>query len=391
MRVVEKEVFVRQRDPKTHICPGAACYVRARENHLLFQYQEGTVGDIVDSQQEIISRDNGRTWSAPRTFRVRRPVEGGTECYNDLAAFLDPLTDKVCFIIGRYVERPGVSQRDIHLDLAIGEYDAVADTFRVVGGGDFGLQAGIFVSMSWAVSLTPDKVLVPAKTFVLDAEGRQIRYYPESGWAVQQDVMLIGERAGGAWAWRLGGKVPSLHIEVSSRGCHEHSVARLADGRLVTVIRGSNAKYVERPGFKWQSFSSDDGESWSRPEPVRYTDGTLMESGSNAPCLFRSRRTGSLYFIGNPCLPGERASANQPRHTLAMFKVQEAPFALRRETMAVIDRRGEREPPGVQLSNFRYYEDRADGALVLFMTRCGEKPERDGLSGDLYRYRIELD
>ena len=45
----------------------------------------------------------------------------------------------------------------------------------------------------------------------------------------------------------------------------------------------------------------------------------------------------------------------------------------------------------MQLSNFRFYEDRESDDLVLFMTRTGEKDPEDSRKADLYRYRIELD
>jgi hypothetical protein len=208
---------------------------------------------------------------------------------------------------------------------------------------------------------------------------------------MQQSLMIVGERLGGRWQWRLGGRVPALPMEVSSRGTHENSVARLCDGRLAVVMRGSNNRFLERPGFKWFSFSSDDGETWSKPEPVRWHDGFLMESGANCPGLLRSSKTGKLYFIGNPCLKGERAQGNWPRSPLVICEVQEEPFAFRRDRLLIVDRRQPHEPPKLQLSNLRFYEDRENGELVLFLTRLGEKgPEADP-KGDLYRYRIELD
>jgi hypothetical protein len=42
------------------------------------------------------------------------------------------------------------------------------------------------------------------------------------------------------------------------------------------------------------------------------------------------------------------------------------------------------------LSNFRFYEDRESGELVVFLSRFGERSERDWMAADYYRYRIEL-
>ena len=48
--------------------------------------------------------------------------------------------------------------------------------------------------------------------------------------------------------------------------------AFLNDGRLVALCRGSNDKAGELPGYKWMAFSSDEGESWTKPVTFRCDD-----------------------------------------------------------------------------------------------------------------------
>ena len=74
---------------------------------------------------------------------------------------------------------------------------------------------------------------------------------------------------------------------------------------------------------------------------------------------------------------------------LHMAEIQEEPFAIKRDTIRVIDRKGPEDAPGTQLSNFRCYQDRRTGHVVLYMTRYGEN-DGDWRQADYYRYEIEL-
>jgi hypothetical protein len=42
------------------------------------------------------------------------------------------------------------------------------------------------------------------------------------------------------------------------------------------------------------------------------------------------------------------------------------------------------------MSNFRFYQDRETGDLVIFLTRYGEQSEKEWVLPDYYRYRVEL-
>jgi hypothetical protein len=137
-------------------------------------------------------------------------------------------------------------------------------------------------------------------------------------------------------------------------------------------------------------FSGDDGETWSDPVPLPFTGGPPIESGSNGSALFRSIKTGKLYWMGNLALDGARANANWPRTPLVIAEVQEEPFAVRRETITVIDQRAPHESEQVQMSNFRFYQDRETGDVVVFLTRFGERDPVEWQLADYYRYRVEI-
>src|SRR5207249_4490764 len=42
------------------------------------------------------------------------------------------------------------------------------------------------------------------------------------------------------------------------------------------------------------------------------------------------------------------------------------------------------------VANFRFYQDRATGDLVLFLTRYGEQSEKEWMLADYYRYRVQM-
>lgn len=190
--------------------------------------------------------------------------------------------------------------------------------------------------------------------------------------------------------WTAGQPV-AVDIEKTSRGYCENTLAELGNGRLVMVMRGDNSMYPQRPGYKWHCFSDDEGLTWSEPQPLGCSDGSFIESGSNGSALLRSLTDGNLYWIGNLALGGERAQANWPRSPLVIAQVQEEPFALRRETITIIDQRQPGEPPQTQMSNFRYYQDRQTGEVVVFLSRFGEKDEQNWRLADYYRYRVAMD
>src|SRR5437762_10863479 len=125
----------------------------------------------------------------------------------------------------------------------------------------------------------------------VDAQGKAIHY--NRVWApVYEVVTVIGEYGkGGEIAWHLG-KPLKIPPEISSRGLDENALAELPDGRIAAVCRGDNSAFPDQPGYKWLSFSRDEGESWSAPVPCPATGGEPIESGANGSALFRSIRNG---------------------------------------------------------------------------------------------------
>ncbi len=389
MELHEKAVWVRCRDGRP-VFPGFVRYVSATEPVLMHRYGWVDTSDSYDDFADCLSYDNGRTWTEPvPRLRSRRTATGRIR-YAENAAWFDEATGRLLTFCSRGFypnDEVGVDER---FEVVTDEYDPATGTWRGEAVLPIELPGGLQISFCFPLLTRAGKLLVPAMTHVLGADGEPI-HYPGCWAPVDQSLTLIGERgADGTFTFHAGRPV-AADPEQSSRGHCENTLAELADGRLAMVMRGDNSMFPERPGTKWASLSDDGGESWSVPAPWRYDDGALVESGSNGSALVRSPQTNQLYWVGNLALDGERARGNWPRSPLAIAEVQEAPFALRRETICIIDRRGADEPPLTQLSNFRYYLDRETGELVVYLSRFGEHNPDEWRQADYWRYRVGLD
>ena len=118
--------------------------------------------------------------------------------------------------------------------------------------------------------LEDGRFLVPLELSVLEADGKTI--YNPLGWDFSQIVVLIGKRAGEACVWDSSRPLRADYDTQSTRGLCEPTLARLADGRVLMVMRGSNHKKPEMPSHKWTSLSADGGKTWSPPAPWTYED-----------------------------------------------------------------------------------------------------------------------
>lgn len=387
-RLLSKEVFI-PNDNGRAVATGFVSYISRQEPVLMHCFGRVDFSDGYDDFAVQISRDNGRTWSNPEVRWKSAVVPEGRMRYAEPAAFFDAERGKLVVLITRTLYPKDKLNTEADFGLELNVYDAVKGEWTERRELKFPGQRIPAMSFSFPVQTTGGRLLFPGMRKTVDASGRAIRY--QNTWKpVDESVAMIGEwGSDGELTFHLGQPI-SIAPERSSRGLNEHTLAELRDGRIAAVCRGDNSAFPEKPGHKWLSFSRDGGESWSAPAPLPATNGEPFESGANGSALFPSRKNGKLYWLGNLALHGERAKGNWPRSPLCLVEVQEEPFALKRETVFAIDERNFNDSPRVQLSNFRFYEDRESGELVVFLSRFGERSERDWMAADYYRYRIEL-
>ncbi|NLC58858.1 MAG: exo-alpha-sialidase [Armatimonadetes bacterium] len=389
MRLLEKELLLRHQERRP-VATGFVTYVSATAPVLMHCYGWEDYSDGYDDYAVMLSRDNGQTWSKPEVRWRSEVVPEGRIRYAEPAAFFDADTGKLIVLTDRVLYPQDTLDVDHAYTLVLDIYDAATETWSERQELQFPGERGPAVSFSFPIKSARGRLLFPGMRQRVDANGQVIHF--RDCWApVDEVVTILGEyRPDGSLAWRLGRPL-RIAPEVSSRGLNENTLVELADGRIAAICRGDNSMFPEKPGYKWLSFSSDDGETWSDPELLPATGGEPIESGSNGSALFRSIKNGKLYWLGNLCRPGERPRGNAPRSTLVLCEVQEAPFALKRDTLFVIDEKGAGDSPDLQLSNFRYYQDRLTGDLVLFLDRYCQHGLAEWWRSDYYRYRVALE
>ncbi len=196
---------------------------------------------------------------------------------------------------------------------------------------------------------------------------------------------FIGSWQGEKLEWELSDLI-KIDPALSSRGVSEPVLAQLCNGDIMMILRGSNAGMPDVPGYKWKSISQDGGYTWSVPVPFTYHDNVPFYSPSSGSALIRNSENSRLYWIGN--ISGENPKANRPRYPLYIAEVDEDEQALKKSALRIIDDKKSSDPPQVQFSNFRVYEDRKTHEFILNMARLQEKGKTD-LTSPAYQYRIK--
>jgi hypothetical protein len=436
VKVLEKKVIVAHGPNRAPLC-GFITYIDPKETVLLRRIGWEVSNDIHDDFADAVSPDNGKTWGDPRPALRSTPVKGGAIVHTENAVLYLPDRNLLVHWTNDQFQpslTAGVdSNYSYQIRITAGEPEAfLKGKTPKPFISDYGIKQGPCVSFATPMQDSRGRLLLPVQwqkredpkhPIVLpeppsplpELPKEEIQLGPMNGRAFPKrkdmpDVflnyvesgLLIGEfQSGNRFKWHISRTVP-CEFGRSSRGMMEPTVAELPGQRLIMVVRGSNADWPEKTGYKWLTHSQDGGETWSEAVPLTFDDGEPVESSSTGSALFRSLKGGKLYWIGNLCLEGRRAYGNMPRSPLYIVEVQEdppsprlrgtSPVALKRGTATAIDRTQPGEHPNTQHSNFKFYQDRVTGEVVVFFTRYGERGyENDRwIQADLYQYRVEL-
>ena len=187
-----------------------------------------------------------------------------------------------------------------------------------------------------------------------------------------------------AGGWTSGGTL----------GSDEPAVAYLDAHRWLAVVRTGTAqpadfKAKNIPMLRQCLTSEDAGATWGLSEPLRFDDGTTVYS----PCAFsafaRSKRTGQWYWIGN-ILPEPSWGDCDPRYPLQIVELDARTLRLKKRTLTVIEDKRPEDDKWVRFSNFRVYEERGSGDLILLMQKSYCEFAPSGLPTPYYHYRIHL-
>jgi hypothetical protein len=387
-KLLAKEVFMRHENGRP-VVTGFVTYVSNSKPVLMHCFGREDYSDGYDDFAIQVSTDNGKTWSKPEIRWKSSVIPEGRMRYAEPAAYFDSEKQKLIVLIDHTLYPKDKLNVDTDYGLELNIYEPAKRKWTERRKLQFPGERTPAMSFSFPLKTERGHILFPGMRKCIDSEGKAIHY--KSTWApLDEIVTVIGDWGSGSIpTFRLGHAL-KIDPERSSRGLDENALIALSDGRVAAVCRGDNSAFPDQPGYKWLTFSSDEGEHWSAPVPFSATEGDPIESGANGSAFFRSSKNGKLYWLGNLALRGERAKGNWPRSPLCLVEVQETPLALKRDTIFAVDERTYNDSPRVQMSNFRFYQDRLTGDLVIFLSRYGEQSEKEWMLANYYRYRIEL-
>lgn len=187
---------------------------------------------------------------------------------------------------------------------------------------------------------------------------------------------------------------------LSSRGLNEPTMAKLSSGRIVVVMRASNAQIgwdtlrlePGTPGVKWYAWSDDGGATFSEIMPWHFDDGEIIYSSATCSVIHKDERTGKHYWIGN--ITDHKVNGNFPRYPLNIVEIDETYGTAKKESFTIIDTRREGEPEDIQLSNFNVLQNRESGKLEIMLTKFGQYGamlDSDSVfRAEVWRYEITL-
>ncbi|MCX8082656.1 MAG: glycoside hydrolase [bacterium] len=388
---VKREKFLGYDEKGRPIMPCFISYISNEKPTLIHRYSREDYSDGYDDFTDIISYDNGRTWTEPVLHYKSIITPEGKIRYAESAGLFDPDTEKLITITDKKLYPEDSLDVDLPWSVVYEEYDPKKNRWSGEIPLNFDIPGGIAVSFCRPIKTSKGRIVFPAQSYYIDKDGKIV--HCKGCWNPTGIIVhILGDyRENSIIDWKLSSPLyPDL--EKTSEGFYEPTVIERKDGSFAMILRGDNSMYPEKPGYKWVSFSYDGCETWTEAIPLGCDKGEPIESSSTGSVVFRSIKDGRVYWIGNLCIEGVRPNGNWPRTPLVIAEIEEELFVIKRDTIKVIDRRQAGEPPQLQLSNFRIYQDRENGDVVLFLTRYAERGHEDNrwLLSDYYRYRIEI-
>lgn len=388
---VKKEIFLPYDEKGRPVMPCFVNYISSEKPILIHRYSREDYSDGYDDFVDIFSYDNGKTWTQPVRHYKSITSDKGRIRYAESAGIYDPDTDKIVTITDKRLYPDDNLDVDLPCSVVYENYDLKKNKWTGEIPLNFDLPGGIAVSFCRPIKTSKGRIVFPAQTWYTDENGKPVHY--KGCWCPAGVIVhILGDlKDDGSIEWKLSSLLyPDL--EKTSRGFYEPTIIELKNGSFAMILRGDNSMFSEKPGYKWVSFSYDHCETWTDAVPLGCDKGEPIESGSNGSALFRSFKDGKIYWIGNLCIDGVRPNGNWPRTPIVIAEINEEPFVIKRDTIRTIDRQQPGEMPQVQHSNFRFYQDRETGEIVLFLSRLGENgiENNSWMLANYYRYRIEM-
>jgi len=388
---VRSEVFLRSPGKGTAVM-AYAYYTGRRGGGMMSIEQRWSRSDTIDVSYYRRSPDYGRTWSAPVEHPTGERRPQGMWRKHPRGGWVDPAT-------GRFLEFwvEGILPNDDPLEglrqwNIFYSVDGGAPRQVIHKGAEFderrplpGVWTGKNCAMLGDTTCQPlarrdGEILLPVQISPLGSDGAL--YNPGGGYTYHESAVLHGRWKGDRIEWEMSELIRG-DPQRTTRGMVEPAIGELAGGRLLLVMRGSNDRRPELPGYRWVSFSSDGGWKWTTPEPWTYHTGeTFFSPSACSQLLHHSNRR--LYWLGNIAPANPRG--NRPRYPFHVGEVDLKSGRLARASLRVVDDLEPGENALLTLSNFYAREGRRTRELCVHMTRLFALP--DGWEGDAMLYRI---
>lgn len=353
-------------------------------------YLKSTGLDMIN-RAGFFSPDRGQTW----TFRPFSPDFDSKLPYGyrrvAYPPFVDPVNGKIIKLI-LSLDTPGLNPGDPEppigekayylryrvsvdggktylFDTPIVQKGKTPDNpFDDIRRGNVGFYVGD--SGSQVIRTRSGRIIIPAQAGLCGPDGKL--WNPSGLPSYNVAMMILG-------SWQEDNTIQWEAVRFikgdparSMRGMIEPTLAEMSDGRLLCVMRGSNGGSKDPmhcvPSYKWYSVSSDDGDTWTKPEPWTYDDGKPFFSPSAMSQLLK-HSSGRCFWIGN--ISPSNCRENAPRYPLVIGEVDSRTLRLIESTVLVIDTKRPDEP-GVNLSHWWGFEDRPTHDIVLAGRRCSE-------------------
>lgn len=386
---------------------GGSYYTTRAGNNLIRVYSYTSRSDTVEAAYIEYSENNGRTWSKPKEWPMKFEHSNGTGRRHPRGGYVDPKSGRYITIWTEGVlptDEPLEGMKNWKLHYAVSEDGGKTEIVNkqiIHEGEEFdeiqhlpGVTVGKNCVMIGDLGQRPltrsdGVILVPVQSSPTGPDGQY--FNPGAGFTYTDCMLLMGRwQEDGSLAWRTSERIIG-NPDMTTRGMIEPTIAELADGSILMIMRGSNDARPKLPGFRWMSRSFDGGQSWTTPEPWTYTDGAPFHSPSSCSQLI-PHSDGRLFWMGNICQENPRG--NHPRHPLVLAEVDLKNGLLIQDSITMVAERQPDESEYLTLSNFYVREDRETNELLLHLPRFYSQVNRvddpNKFTTDLYLYRIAL-
>lgn len=402
---IRREPFLAAPRPGTAVL-ASTYYTRPTGHDLISMHQWMSRSDTTDVAYFRLSNDHGASWTAADEVRTQERRPGGTLRRMLRGGAVDPhsgvfLRFRIEGVLPTDDPLEGLRRWTVHysasrdggrtwfLDEQIIHRGPVFTTARPLPGVEIGKTCYMIGdTASVPLFLDDGTLLLP---IVLTPPGPDGHYVnPGGGYTYTDAAVLLGRWSpdGLRLEWEMSERVRGDPSQ-STRGMDEPTLAVLADGRLLMVMRGSNDRKLSLPGRRWVSFSSDRGRTWSVPEPWTYAEGGSFFSPSSCSQLL-THSSGRIFWLGN--ITPENPTGNRPRYPFVVGEVDRSSGRLIQRSVRIVDDRGPSDGPDLALSNFSAREDRRTGEIVLHLTRLFARSQGESRdwTADAEIYRIPV-